>query len=596
LVLGAGHRGADTRWDIERQPGTADVRPLDDITKRCATCVVAQARNRLSGRARPTSPSRLARLVRHTALALAIGGVIAVPLAEIEDPPPADARSLVPMPALQVPAREPGYHLATTTGDVLPFGAAGTDRALVGQPNRTVGVARTPSGDGTWTVAADGGVFTAGDAAFHGSLGGQRLNRPVVGIAATVTGGGYWLVAADGGVFAFGDARYHGGVSGTPLAAPVVAIAPTKGGGGYWLAAADGGVFAFGDAQYHGGLSGTSLRSPIVAIASTPTGDGYWLAGGDGGVFTFGDAPYLGGPAVDDLGAPVVGIASSRSGEGYWLAAGDGGVFTYGDAPFLGSSPGRSWAKVVGISAGTGRLPIVTPADLPVGIGNRYGHDISWPQCDGPYPAGGYGHAIVGVTGGRPFTRNRCLASQWQWATAGGSGAAVYMNLASPVIGGPAEMHGPAGDCAITDVPCQTYNQSANNVGAALAYARESGVDAPMWWLDVEVLNRWSPAQDLNALTVRAAAETLQKAGIRVGVYSTPYQWRKITGGDRNGLPVWVAGAPTDAAAPGWCNDPAKDFTGGRVWLVQSLPIVYDVNYACEPAMAEAATAFRFRG
>jgi hypothetical protein len=26
----------------------------------------------------------------------------------------------------------------------------------------------------------------------------------------TPTGGGYWLVAADGGIFSFGDAAFHG--------------------------------------------------------------------------------------------------------------------------------------------------------------------------------------------------------------------------------------------------------------------------------------------------------------------------------------------------------------------------------------------------
>ena len=43
--------------------------------------------------------------------------------------------------------------------------------------------------------------------AFHGSMGGLHLNQPMVGMAPTPTGNGYWLVASDGGIFAFGDAR-----------------------------------------------------------------------------------------------------------------------------------------------------------------------------------------------------------------------------------------------------------------------------------------------------------------------------------------------------------------------------------------------------
>ena len=71
-------------------------------------------------------------------------------------------------------------------------------------------MAATPSGQGYWLVAADGGVFTFGDAGFFGSPGGQPLNQPVVGMAATPSGQGYWLVAADGGVFTFGDAGFFG--------------------------------------------------------------------------------------------------------------------------------------------------------------------------------------------------------------------------------------------------------------------------------------------------------------------------------------------------------------------------------------------------
>ena len=37
---------------------------------------------------------------------------------------------------------------------------------------------------------------------------GIKLNGPLVGMAATNTGAGYWLVAADGGVFSFGDAVF----------------------------------------------------------------------------------------------------------------------------------------------------------------------------------------------------------------------------------------------------------------------------------------------------------------------------------------------------------------------------------------------------
>jgi hypothetical protein len=527
-----------------------------------------------------------------------VGGLAAVPLTLVPVSK-AEALTFLTVPRVRIPVRQPGYQLATVHGDVVPFGAAARGSApAVGLANPVVAVARTPTGAGAWTATADGGVLTSGDARFYGSLGGRRINAAVVGVAATPTGHGYWLVSADGGVFAFGDAGYQGSLVGTRLNAPVVELVPTPTGEGYWLTGADGGVFTFGDATFRGSVTGP-LQGRVTSMAATPSGQGYWLVGTDGGVFAFGDAGYLGRPAGGQLRGEVVGIAASRSGRGYWLASSDGGVFSYGDAPFLGSSGGQAPARVVGIAAGAGRVSAVSEVAVEAPIiapqlHNRYGNDISWPQCGGPVPAPGYGFGIVGVTHGRPFTRNLCLGQQWQWATSGSSAGSVYVNLASPVFGDPAGMHGPAGDCSPVDLPCQTYNHSANNIGAALAYAREVGVDAPMWWLDVEILNRWSANDALNTLTVKAAAETLQKAGIRAGVYSTPYMWRLITGGARIGLPAWVAGAPTDASAPAWCDAPEKDFTGGGVWLVQSLPVNFDVNYACASVLTAQAATFRF--
>ncbi len=73
-----------------------------------------------------------------------------------------------------------------------------------------VGIASTPSGNGYWVAAADGGVFSFGDAVFYGSAANLKLVKPVVAIAASPTGKGYRLTAEDGGVFCFGDAAYFG--------------------------------------------------------------------------------------------------------------------------------------------------------------------------------------------------------------------------------------------------------------------------------------------------------------------------------------------------------------------------------------------------
>jgi hypothetical protein len=69
-------------------------------------------------------------------------------------------------------------------------------------------------------------------------------------MAATPDGGGYWLVASDGGVFTFGDAIFHGSGAGVTDVSPqraAAGIAPSP--SGYWV--------AFGE-----------TRSPVPALAA----------------------------------------------------------------------------------------------------------------------------------------------------------------------------------------------------------------------------------------------------------------------------------------------------------------------------------------
>ncbi len=205
---------------------------------------------------------------------------------------------------------------------------------------------------GYWTVASDGGIFSYGNAAFHGSMGGKHLNAPMVGIASGPRGCGYWTVAADGGIFSYGDSKFHGSMGGKHLNAPVVGMAPTPGGNGYWLVASDGGLFAFGTAQFYGSMGGRHLNSPVIGMVPTPDGKGYLLVAADGGVFAFGDAHFYGSQGGKPLNAPMVSIASTPDDQGYWTVASDGGVFNYGDARFYGSMGGRHLnAPMVGIAS-----------------------------------------------------------------------------------------------------------------------------------------------------------------------------------------------------------------------------------------------------
>ncbi|MCA1842453.1 MAG: superoxide dismutase family protein, partial [Actinobacteria bacterium] len=165
------------------------------------------------------------------------------------------------------------------------------------------------TGVGYWLAAADGGVFAYGDAAFLGSMGDRRLNRPIVGLAGTPSGLGYWLAASDGGVFSFGDAGFNGSAGDLRLNQPIVAVASTPSGEGYWLVASDGGVFAYGDARFFGSTGDMRLNQPIVSLVPTPSGAGYWLVAADGGVFAYGDAEFRGSTGAMRLNQPVVGAS-----------------------------------------------------------------------------------------------------------------------------------------------------------------------------------------------------------------------------------------------------------------------------------------------
>jgi hypothetical protein len=297
-------------------------------------------------------------------------------------------------PSLHLVPVTPGPYIFTFTCGLIKAFAPFTVTSSSMAPSRFVGMAPTSAGQGYWLAQVGGGVFSYGDAAFHGSLPGRGIvpAAPIVGMAATPDGGGYWLAGADGGVFAFGDAVFYGSLPGRQItpAGPIVGITADPAGGGYWLLGADGGVFAFGAARYVGSVTqpgdGGDTFAPFVALSATSDGGGYFESSSNGVAFGFGDEHNADGDAVtiptgplgdaisgialtttDDaawfvnvagavfssngaqpplLGslegvsptAPIVGMAATADGGGYWLVGADGGVFAFGNATFCGSA------------------------------------------------------------------------------------------------------------------------------------------------------------------------------------------------------------------------------------------------------------------
>ena len=209
-------------------------------------------------------------------------------------------------------------------GDAVSYGDPAGSSAYSGGADTwptAIGIVATPDGKGYWVLELGlsglGSVQNFGDAVNYGdettiAHATSHVGKPVA-LAATHDGKGYWIVDSDGGVFSFGDAAFYGSMGGKPLNAPVVGMAVTPDGNGYWLAGADGGVFSFGSAAFGGSMADTVLVKPVVGIAANARGTGYWLAGADGGVFALGGAPFLGSLGGQHLDRPLFAISALPS-------------------------------------------------------------------------------------------------------------------------------------------------------------------------------------------------------------------------------------------------------------------------------------------
>ena len=203
------------------------------------------------------------------------------------------------------------------------------------------------------------------------------------------------------------------------------------------------------------------------------------------------------------------------------------------------------------------------------------GYDISWPQCPNDRtPGTAFTFAIIGVTGGKAFTENPCLAQQMRWANLGTARPEVYIN----VNGMPAGWTSPRCDAA--DPYCNAYYYGKATAAHALEYARANKADLPTWWLDVETENWWAPDSFANSRVVAGAIEYLRGTGHEVGAYSTPYQWNRIVGAYTPGVPAWTAGAADFADAQTRCT-PQYAFGGASVRVVQYIDGEFDNNYVC---------------
>ncbi|MDE2021337.1 MAG: hypothetical protein KGI71_00150 [Patescibacteria group bacterium] len=268
----------------------------------------------------------------------------------------------------------------------------------------------------------------------------------------------------------------------------------------------------------------------------------------------------------------------------------------------LGVSP----EPVSGSQTGGSNLP-VSPQPLPaphmpptgsVYPSSNVGFDLSYNTLS--YPADRFSFGIAGVSGGKAFVHNDRLVSEYSWTHFGTVPATVYMNLNAPygstVAGNIATPKSCPAHAATSAEPtaCEGYNYGYNAAKDAYAYAKNHNVTSPLWWIDIEEANSWSPDTLVNDATIQGAIDYLNTQGARAGIYSVAHMWSDIAGsgfvptqtinGQTVSIPTWMPiGISNLVSAINVCATGASFVSGSPIWIVQYVAssTAIDQNVAC---------------
>jgi hypothetical protein len=173
---------------------------------------------------------------------------------------PDNAATQGPVVGMAVTPDGDGYWILTADGHIFGLGNAQPEGSPAPSGAPYAGIATRPAGGYVVTAANNAAAYLfPGDVAELGGGPGTALAATLVGVAATPSGNGTWQTGLDGGVVTTGQTTstygpYYGSVPGEneQLKAPVTAIAGSPDGRGYWLLSADGTVYTFGDAHFLG--------------------------------------------------------------------------------------------------------------------------------------------------------------------------------------------------------------------------------------------------------------------------------------------------------------------------------------------------------
>lgn len=234
------------------------------------------------------------------------------------------------------------------------------------------------------------------------------------------------------------------------------------------------------------------------------------------------------------------------------------------------------------------------------------GTDASFPQCENETsPLAQFEvpedsqFGIVGVNGGRPFTMNPCLKSEFDKF----QNPDLYINASFPgneqastqlEIPMPATTENLEATLNRFEIPIPSNPEEVLNIpyvwGSVFAkyawdYSVNSGAEAAFYWIDVEELNSWDGSYEEHQFVIHGVAEALRNLSLArygqevgVGIYSVPDpdpsnpnktgMWTRITGRWPSGHINWVAlGLGSKEEAVQYCE--GYDFTGGGTAKVQ---------------------------
>ena len=210
-----------------------------------------------------------------------------------------------------------GYWLAAADGGVFTFGDAHVprlDRRTHAQPHRSSASPRHRRATATGSSHRDGGVFTFGDATFHGSTGGRTAHRTHrrhrrAPRRATATGSSRPTVASSPSA----TPRSTAPPSGHTLAAPIVGIAATPIGPRLLARGVRRRRLHLRRRARSTGRSPRRPRPPRSSASPRPVrGTGYWLVAADGSTVRVRSRAHV-PTAVPGGGGSTVGTRSPPS-------------------------------------------------------------------------------------------------------------------------------------------------------------------------------------------------------------------------------------------------------------------------------------------